>query len=424
MSAIAHDRDVSPTAAFASEVELSSTGKILVWFSIISVLFLGQIAYNIGEFPVASDLIAYALITSYLLISGHASLSVLSLFIYIIAVVVAAFRVPFATSSTSWSSFFLLCVLYAPILFRPLQRADTEPVFEYIVGVYVKAASAIAAVAMVQLVLVNALKSEALVNIYFVLPQAIRGAGHYTFLREAGGLIKPNGFFLRESADLSLVTGLAFVIEFHTKRRLAYLVLLAAAVLASLSGSGIMALVAGFLFPKTWSRTPMFVASSAAFILLIFVLYSLDDPFLNLWFGRFSEFNNPNTSAYARFVAPWEMLQTSFDRGWLTTWLGNGAGSFFRDLNLARFKYEVADPTWAKATYEYGGVGLILFSVFVMVRLYSSSLKIEACHFLMVSWIAFSFLLKPGYALLIWLLTLIPKGSPSRRNSSARPAGD
>lgn len=405
-----------PTAEPRSEVELSSTGKFLIWFSAISVLFLGQIAYNIGEFPLASDLVAYALITSYLLASGYATLSVASFFISISAAAVAAFRIPFATSTTSWSSFLLLCALYAPFSFRLVKRADTEPILEYIMNVYVLAASAIAAVAIVQLALVNVLKLEALTNIYFVLPPAIRGAGHYTFLREGGGLIKPNGFFLRESADLSLVTGLAFLIEYHARRRLIYLGLLAAAVLASLSGSGMIALLAGLLLPRTWSRAPLFVVSFVVFVLVIYVLYSLDDPFLNLWFGRFSEFSTPNTSGYARFVAPWEMLQISFDQGSLTTWLGNGAGSFFRDLGLGRFTYEVADPTWAKATYEYGLLGLILFSALVITRLYSSSLRTEACHFLLVSWLSFSFLLKPGYCSLIWLLTLIPQ-SISRTSS-------
>src|SRR5262249_46665583 len=152
--------------------------------------------------------------------------------------------------------------------------------------------------AVVQLVVANVTKLDIVTNIYYVLPKEIRGAGSYTFYREGGGLIKANGFFLRESADLSLVTGLALLIEFHSRRRLHYLALLAAGLLSSLSGSGLIAVIAGLLLPRTWSRTPAFVAYASAFILLIFVLYSLDDPFLNLWLGRFSEFGKPNTSAY------------------------------------------------------------------------------------------------------------------------------
>jgi hypothetical protein len=395
-------------AGSQSDVELNSTAKLLVWLSVISTLFLGQIAYNIGEFPLASDLIFYALITLYLLPSGYAALSVPSFYVYISVVAIAAFRIPFAISTTSWSSLLLLCALYAPFSVRLVKRPDIEPVLDYVTKVYILAASVIAAVAIVQLVLVNFLKLDALTNIYFVLPEAIRGAGHYTFLREGGGLVKPNGFFLRESADLSLVTSLAFLIEYHSKRRLTYLGLLAAAVLASLSGSGIVALIAGLLLPRTWSRAPLFVIYFGAFALTIYVLYSLDDPFLDLWFGRFSEFSNPGTSGYARFVAPWEMIQHSFSNGLLTTWLGNGAGSFFRDLSAGRFVYEVADPTWAKVTYEYGLIGLLLFLALVITRLYSSSLRTEACHFLLVSWFSFSFLLKPGYCSLIWLLTLVP----------------
>ncbi|MBR0797157.1 hypothetical protein JQ615_17330 [Bradyrhizobium jicamae] len=404
------DAATSPAYGIPPELELNRIARFLVWFAIISVLFLGQIAYNIGEFPLASDLLSYALIVLYLLLSGYAALSVPSLFIYISAVAIAALRVPFATSTTSWSSFLLLCVLYAPFMFRLVRRPGLGPVLDYVLKAYVLAATIIAVVAIVQLVAVNITKLDILTNIYFVLPKEVRGAGTYTFYREGGGgLVKANGFFLRESADLSLVTGLALLIEYRSQRRLYYLALLAAGLLSSFSGSGMIAVIAGLLLPKSWSRTPVFVAYACGFVLLIVVLSSLDDPFLNIWLGRFSEFGKPNTSAYARFVAPWEMVQNSFNSGLFATWLGKGAGSYFRDLATYRYTYEVADPTWAKVTYEYGVVGLLLFLALVIVRLYSSSMRIEACHFLVVSWIGFSFLLKPGYALLIWLLTLIPK---------------
>jgi hypothetical protein len=388
--------------------ELSSTAKFLVWSSVISVLFLSQIAYNIGDFPLALDLVSYALFTAYLLFSGYAALSVPSLFIYVSAVALAALRMPFATSVTSWSSFALLCVLYAPFSFRLVRRSDLQPVVDYVMQAYVLAASAIAATAVVQIVAVNILKLDVLTNIYFVLPKEIRGGGFYTFFRESGGLVKANGFFLRESADLSLVTGLALLIEYRAGKRLTVLGLLAAGMLCSLSGSGLVAVLAGLLLPKTVARIPAFVASAVGMLLLLVTLYGLELPFLAPWFDRFSEFGKTGTSAYARFVAPMEMVQNGFNSGMPTTWLGNGAGTFFRDLAIARFRYEVADPTWAKVTYEYGLCGLVLLLILVIIRLYSSSLRIEACHFLLVSWISFSFLLKPGYCLLIWLLTLVP----------------
>jgi hypothetical protein len=109
------------------------------------------------------------------------------------------------------------------------------------------------------------------------------------------------------------------------------------------------------------------------------------------------------------------MLQFSFNSGMLTTWVGNGAGSFFRDMASARFGYEVADPTWAKLTYEYGLAGLMLVLTLLVARLYSSALRVELCNFLVFSWFTFAFVLKPGNTLIIWLLTLVP---PLRRRRS------
>src|SRR5438105_1977976 len=221
------DTTSGPVSGFESDVELNSTGKRLVSISIFSVLFLGQIAYNIGEFPLALDLVFYALTTAYLLRSGFAALSVPSLFLFISVIALAALRIPFATSGTSWSSFLLLSALYFPFCFRFIQRPVFAPVLDYTLNSYVLAASAIAATAVVQIALVNGLKLKTLANIYFVLPESLRGAGYYTFFREEGGVVKANGFFLREAADLSLVTGLALLIEYRSRKRPIILGLLA-----------------------------------------------------------------------------------------------------------------------------------------------------------------------------------------------------
>lgn len=402
------DSTTAPIINYQPITELTGTGRAVVWFSIVSFFFLTQIAYNIGEFPVAVDLISYAVFTAYLVTSGHAALSVPSVYMLACMVGLAAFRIPFSNSAASWSSLLLLCSLYLPFLFRLVRRPQLQPVGDYIVDVYVTVASVIAAVGLLQLVLVNAAKVSTLTNIYFVLPDAIRGAGHYTRFREDSGITKANGFFLRESADLSLVTAMGILLEYQSRRRLRTLALLAAGLLASLSGSGLVALAAAFLLPKSLSRVPLFIALVAGLVLVLMVLSSLDSPVLNLWFGRLSEFGKEGTSAYARFQAPMDMIERSFDKGILTTWFGNGAGSFFRDLATARFKYEVADPTWAKLTYEYGIVGFLLLLSLFLHRLYSSSAPIEICNFFLLSWISFSLVLKPGYALMIWLLTLVP----------------
>ncbi|MET4481505.1 hypothetical protein [Bradyrhizobium sp. F1.13.3] len=407
-----------PVAQPRPDQELNSVGKFAVWWSIASILFFNQIAYNIGDFPVASDLICYAFFTAFLLVSRHAAVSVPTLYLLTCTIALSLLRIPFSSSQSSLSSLLLLVAGYSPFIFRLQRRPDIGYVHDYILKAYVTAATVIAAVAVIQIVLVNITKLDVLTNIYFILPKDIRGAGTYTFLREEGGIVKANGFFLRESGELSAVTALALLIEYRQLRRLGVMIALSMGLLTSLSGSGLIVLAAGLLLPRSISRIPVFVVSAFGAFLLLYTLYSLELPGLDRWFGRLSEFTTPNTSGYARFVAPWEMIRIGFDHGAWATWLGNGPGSFFRDVAIGRFGYEVSDPTWAKLTYEYGLAGLILVSAIVAIRLYSSALRADICNFYMFSWVIFPYVLKPSSALVIWLITLVPslprKSSPGK----------
>ena len=391
------------------DAQLTGAAKFAVWASVISPLFLSQIALNIGAFPVSTDLLCYALFAVYLLVSGYASLSFTSLTLFLTAAALACFRMVLTKSTTiSWTSLLLLLALYSPFSFHLKKQEDLRAVQRYIQYAFISAATVIAAIATAQIILVNAGISP-LRNIYFILPQAIRGAGVYTFTREGGGIVKANGFFLRESADLSIVTGLALMIEYYTRKRLRVLGILGAGFLCSFSGSGIFAIAAGFLLPKSISRIPLFFAVAIGLTVSLFVLYNLEIPGLSIWFDQLSEFTTPNTSAYARFVAPLEMVQRSFDIGVDTTWLGNGGGTLLRDIQMLKLKYEINDPTWAKLIYEYGLLGFFLFSSIFIIRVYSSGQRVETCNFILFSWMSFGLVLKPDFVLVVWLLTLVPQ---------------
>lgn len=413
-----------PASHSRSSADLSSTGKLAIRSAIIAFLFLSQVAYNIGDFPLSVDFICYASCAAYLLVSGYVALDFLSFSLFTGTAALAALRMPYSDSSTSWTSLLLLLALLAPFSFRMTDRYDLRSVQECIQDTFVSAATVIGLVAIIQIVVVNAVKTPFLTNIHFVLPDAIRGAGNYAYTREGTGLIKANGFFLRESATLSIVMALALMIEFYGKARLRILAIVGAGLICSFSGSGILALFAGFVLPRSIRRIPVFIASLIGLVAILFVLYIADIPYLDVWFDRLQEFTTPNTSGYARFVAPFEMVVHSFEEV-ASTWLGKGAGSYLREIMLLRVKYEVNDPTWAKLIYEYGVLGFILVSSIFVIRLYSSSARIEVCNFLLFIWLSGGLLLKPDFTLMVWLLTLVPKhssrSSPVRRDT-LRPA--
>jgi MFS family permease len=423
IASTAHDV-TNPAGDSRSSAELTSKGKLAIRSAIIAFLFLSQVAYNIGDFPLSVDFICYALCAAYLLMSGYVALDFLSFSLFTGAAALAALRIPFSGSSTSWTSLLLLLALLAPFSFRMTDRHDLGSVQEYIQDTLVSAASVIGVIAIVQLFLVNAVKSPLLTNIHFVLPDAIRGAGNYAYTREGTGLIKANGFFLRESATLSILMGLALMIEYYGKARLRILAILGAGLICSFSGSGILALIAGFVLPRSIGRIPVFIASLVGVVAVLSVLYIADIPYLDAWFDRLEEFTTPNTSGYARFVAPFEMVSHSLEEVG-STWLGKGAGSYLREIMLLRVKYEVNDPTWAKLIYEYGVLGFILVSSIFVIRLFSSNMRIEVCNFLLFVWLSGGLLLKPDFTLMVWLLTLVPKryprSSPAPRDT-LRPA--
>jgi hypothetical protein len=395
--------------AEATNAEITPTGKFVVWAAILSILFFSQIAYNVGDFPASTDLFCYATFALYLLTSGHASLHVPALILFLTATAFACLGMTFAAYAVSWTSLLLLLALYLPFAVRLKAAPDLAAIHQYIQFAYVSAATVIACIAVAQIVLVNVFGASYLANVYFILPDGIRGAGTYTFLREEAGIVKANGFFLRESADLSIMTALAIIIEYFTRARWRVLAILAAGMLSSFSGSGILALVVGFLIPRSLNRVPLFVLSAIVVIPVFFLMYNSDIPGLTLFFDRLSEFNTPGTSGYARFVAPLEMVQTDLDKGGTAMWLGNGAGSFLRSTSLLRLRYEVNDPTWAKLIYEYGLVGFTLILALFSVRLYSSALRPEICNFILFAWLSTGLVLKPYFALVVWLLTLVPQ---------------
>jgi hypothetical protein len=400
-------------SAVESLTQLDRTLKFVICCSLLSVLFCSQIALNVGEFPASLDFFCYLLFASHLLLSGTARINPTLADLFLISLMTGLISTAISDGFTSWSSFFLLIVLYAPFNEELQSSARSQQVHSYISATFVSLACIIAAIALVQLALVNAFKgSEYLLNISFVLPEQIRGAGNYAFYREAGsGLVKANGFFLRESSTLSILTSLAWLFEFYDRARASVLLLLGAGSLASISGSGLLIILVALLFPTTVRKIPFFFVGILA--LGVLLTYGSELPGLNLWLDRLSEFQTPGSSGYARFVAPYQIVERSFADAW-SAWLGVGAGAYLRTIPLLRVKFEINDPTWAKLLYEYGVVGFLSWSMMLIIRLRSSELRIEICAAIFYAWISTGSVLKPDFVFLTWILTLAPSSGRAR----------
>ena len=81
-----------PASHSQSTADLSSTGKLAIRSAIVAFLFLSQVAYNIGDFPLSVDFICYASCAAYLLVSGYVALDFLSFSLFSCAAALAALR--------------------------------------------------------------------------------------------------------------------------------------------------------------------------------------------------------------------------------------------------------------------------------------------------------------------------------------------
>jgi hypothetical protein len=380
--------------------------KWAIWIGLVSLFFLTQIAYNIDEFPVSTDFVAYYLFLLFILLAGSFKFSLFRLVTFLALVLLALLGL-FRGELVSASSMALLDVLYFPLAFGFKEDSGSDGLHEYIVETFITCVCILSLIGCAQLILVNATGWDIFRNIAFVLPDTILAAGTYAIEREgAAGVIKANGFFLREPSSLSALTAIAFVLEYLLKARKRTIMILLAGQIASMSGTGILAIAFAFIFPASARSIPR---AAAFFIVAAFLLsFGAGIPGANIWFDRLSEFDTEGTSGYARFVAPLEIVERGFSNGLPSMWLGNGPGSYLRAVSVFDLHYEVNDPTWAKLLFEYGIVGFLLGTTLLASRVYSSLLPVEACNCLFYLWVAAGSVIKSEFVFLVWLLTAMP----------------
>jgi hypothetical protein len=204
------------------------------------------------------------------------------------------------------------------------------------------------------------------------IPLLFRGGGTYNTVISAGSFFKSNGFFFREPSTCSQYLALALICEIALWRRnlrklsLPRMATLGLCLLLTYSGTGLVTLFIGLMFPLGLKTALRMSALGVAGLLIFWLLGDA----LNLGFTakRVNEFSKPGTSAYARFVAPVNFIQGQMDSHSITFLIGHGPGSVTRNA-VHKATYENADPTWAKALFEYGVLG---FLTFVSLFLYSA----------------------------------------------------
>ena len=373
-------------------------------FVILSVTLFSRLGLRlVGGFPVEISFIALYLLVGTLLWKGWARIDPLGFVLWALAACLATMSLlinqNFGVAPVSAGSLALLVTIYLPFAFTLRLPGDARAAWRWAARAFGNVALFCALAGIAQFYAQFFISDPWLFQFSDLLPWRLQGPGGYHTVIPVGELTKSNGFFLREPSHFSLLMALALLLEWQLGRRLWRLALLALALLLSYSGTGLLALGLGLMFPL--GRRTLIAATCAALAGLLLVWLLGDTLNLQFTLDRLAEFGSERSSAYARYVAPVRRLAEEIDAQSWSLLMGQGPGSMQRSVRAtASF-----DPTWAKLLFEYGLLGFAAVVALVLRGAARSVAVSPARAVLIAGWFVMGgYLLSPEYEALLYLL--------------------
>jgi hypothetical protein len=293
-------------------------------------------------------------------------------------------------SVTSWM---LVALSYAPfaIALAPGSQAGIRDadLWRWTMRAFVAFALLVALAGIAQFLAQFVFRPAWLFDYTAFIPERLRnGSGWHTvhpvsaWVQADGYWMKSNGFFMREPSMFSLAMALGIVCELALGARRWVLGVLAAALVLSYSGSGVLCLVVAMAFPLGVKTVVRLAALAAAAALLMLLLG--DALNLSYTLGRVAEFGSETSSAYCRFVHPWISVARFADTDVWSALLGHGPGSMTR---IGASCADLHEPTYGKLLFEYGLVGALAFGALVIHALNRASAPIRVRVALGFAWL-------------------------------------
>lgn len=389
-------------------------------FLLISILILARFGINLGAYSLDASIVGMYVLIVFGLLTAAFRVSLKRTALYGLCIAFAGLSL-YANlfwgprPNTSFGSLSLLALLYFPFVFvlRPQTLAQDDAAFA--LGLFLNLALFVACSGIAQFFLQFVYRPGWLFDFTDFIPHALRGSSHYNTVIPVGSLYKSNGFFLREPSGFGFLMALSFIAELHSGRRTARLALFGLGLLVSYSGTGILTLCIGVLFPLNL-RTVLRVS---ALILGGLVIFFLLGEALNLGatLERVAEFegDREHSSGHIRYIAPMRLIADTLFREPWTAVLGHGPGSISRETQL----YEFFDPTWAKLLFEYGLLGTFSFLALFVSALRNPQTSPSVRAILFFCWLIMGgHLLSPSNNYLVLALAGILPRSPYRRAAS------
>jgi len=371
--------EVAPLGAFA---------RRLLFYVFVAIVYLAIFGIRVlPDFSVSFSLMAVYGLCAWLLLKGQANFDVPSIFLFSLILIIGCATI-LANSGGYFSlpSLLLLAVMYLPFTISISQGPEAERLRRYGLKCFGDLTLGLAVCAIIQYGLQYVLHASWLFNLASFVPDQFSASGLWNHAIPINGSFKANGLFQREPSGLSMLLGLAFVLEMTQARRYPRLAVMALAMALSYSGTGILIAAAGLLLPTNGSalrRTLILLAVGAVFLLIFRGLLNLD-----VFLDRATEFDKPNTSGYARFVAPMEVVKYGFGSSWWAPYIGNGPGTIQPAIIRYTTTYAIHDPTWAKLLFEYGVLGFSIMVGFAISMVRRSAAPVELKISLFYTWFA------------------------------------
>ena len=408
---------VCPAAQYYLPVDL----KLAIGGVLFATIFLTRFQLNIGSYFASFGLIALYALIPLLLLRRLMIPDRLRIQFFLLAITVPFITYVLHKDSSSPTSLLLFFVLYAPFTFRMRAHPATPGLWQWTMSTYANFCFVVACCGIAQFFLQFVIHSPWLFDFRPYIPDVIRNQDTFNTTISMGPFYKSNGFFLLEPSGFSTLMALAILCElsvFQKKRRLR-LGILGFALILSYSGSGLFALAIGLMFPLSWKTVGRGLQLGTIAAILFFALGSVLD--LNFTLNRIHEFENPNTSAYARYVAPMTVVSQTLQSTSASLYIGHGPGTMTPIVQALDLGYQVSDPTWSKLLVEYGVFGFLFMLVFVVYGLASSATAVEMKASMLFAWlITGGNLLNATTTAFIFVVITIWSASAIRRSGAPR----
>jgi hypothetical protein len=325
-----------------------------------STLFLTRFALTLGHSELSLALVVVLAGTSLMVLTGAVRVSPARAGLFAIAVATMLLSLMLGGAvQPSYASFANLVLLYAAWMFV----VPDDRQFEWAIRLTRLMLLIIGFCGIVQFFAQVAIKAPFLFTWDTTFPRAVISHG-FNYVIPApglGGLNKANGFFLLEPSSLSQMMTIAIIIELEFFKPSWRILVLAAALLLSFSGTGLvlfMAIVPLMLLTRGRGGILLVVVP-----VLIGLGAFLAGPKIALLIDRLQEFGSNQSSGFARFLSPFYLFRDYLYPDASTTLFGMGPGTI--EGYTTKTAYLIHDPTWGKLIFEYGFLGALPFAAYV-----------------------------------------------------------